>query len=89
MEESVETGVVPKDSMSSSDTGSEEPSTVQQQLQAAHDLQVKKLNQHIEQLQEDNFSLSTQVMSWISLNLMRFKDVWYSKKISVKKHVQV
>ena len=61
MEESVETGVVPKDSVSSSDTGSEEPSTVQQQLQAAHDLKVKKLNQHIEQLQEDNFSLSTQV----------------------------
>ena len=89
MEESVETGVVPKDSMSSSDTGSEEPSTVQQQLQAAHDLQVKKLNQHIEQVQEDNFSLSTQVMSWIFLNLMQFKDVWCSKKISVKKHTQV
>ena len=57
----METGIVPKDSLSSSDTGTDEPSTLYQQLQAAHDIQIKKLNQHIEQLQEDNFSLLTQV----------------------------
>ena len=61
MADAVEKGVLPRTSSSESDAGENEMSTIRTQQQAAHDLQLKKLNQQIEQLQVDNLALSAQV----------------------------